>query len=190
MQHPRDNSLRRLVKEVPKDEYHLRHDRRRADGRHRLEPGRSEHRGAHVGSRPSDRRDRACALHLSFLLWNLHLNAVPTINRSRRSGVPRRRGASPGVVLLHAAIAGENAPPTVRRGDGSWQQSQDAAVDLSITAERRADRRWQKMADVPGEDRSSAGCASGANAPLPHAAAQARLRGVRVFRRVGGRVVW
>ena len=166
VQHPRDNSLRRLVKEVPKDEYHLK---RLRGG------GLMVDIGSNLG-------DQSIAAHMwdpdlqivaiepvpftfLFLLWNLHLNAVPTITIAS-VGVPAGEVRSPGVVPLHAAIAGENAPPTVSLR-WSAQQSQDAAVDLSDhggTAPGGAGKRWRtsqvKTVHLPT-------LLSGANAPLP-----------------------
>ena len=166
VQHPKDNSAKRLVREVPLDEYGLR---RLHNG------GLMVDVGANLG-------DQSIAAHLwdptlqvlaiepvpvtfFFLLWNLHLNGVPRLPLSS-VGAPSTAARAPGVVAMHAAIAGKGAPPTISLR-WSASQSQDASLDLSAhggTAPGGAGKKWKtslvKAVHLPSLLQS-------ANAPMP-----------------------
>lgn len=143
--HPQDNSVPRLVKEVPQDEYHLRRLR-----------GGTKHFMVDIGANLGDQSIAATLWNPAmqvlaiepvplthfFFVWNLHLNRVPILELSDLAANGAHR---PGVVPLNGALAGDGAPPSVTLR-WSMRQSQDAAVDMSAhggTAPGGAGRKWR-----------------------------------------------
>jgi FkbM family methyltransferase len=140
--HERDNSVERLVAEVPRDGYRLRALPRTG-------------RMIDVGSNLGDQSIAACLWRPSmqilaiepvpltyfFMQLNLHLNRVPLISLQEFA-----KGSTPGVLPLHGAIVATEAnASSVVPVRWSTAQSQDAAVDLASrggTAPGGAAARW------------------------------------------------